>query len=303
MAVERSSRRFNPFRILTQEARKRHLAAYLHFLRINDGNVDFERWLLTHRERYLEGVRLEPVRSRRGVDLATFERNVRSHGSGDLEPWMAWLVVAAKANIGESYGVDRELQWITSAQAARTMDELHLRMLMQERYHSQILQEVCRTIGVEVQTPLPNWNQRVLIQIIMRLPDSIRWALVICAEVVGSTVFEILLRNCVLFSDEPEVEERLRSLLGEIRRDEVLHVAYLRARLSPIGLAIARWLSPVIARGALVDLPQLAALGATRCDLLRRMREGLEIPSDAPWIDSDPIPGTTFSRMMRGLGH
>jgi hypothetical protein len=143
---------------------------------------------------------------------------------------------------------------------------------------------------VEVQIPLPNWNQRMLIQIIMRLPDSIRWSLVICAEVVGSTVFEVLLQNCHLFSDEPEVEERLRSLLAEILRDEVLHVAYLRARLSPIGLEVARRLSPLIVRGALVDLPQLAALGATRRDLLTRMRAGLEIPSDASWIDSDPIP-------------
>jgi hypothetical protein len=282
------ARRFDPFVTQTTEAREYHLAGYLRFLQRHDGELDIDREILSQRERYFEELSRKPVQSGKPVDLATFERNLLSAGTGDLDRRTAWLVVAAKANVGEAYGVDRELRWIKASGTAHEFDELHLRMLMQEAYHTRILFEVCRTVGLEVRTPAPNWNQRLLIHIIMRLPDSLRWTLVICAEVVGSAVFEILLRNCDLFSSEPDVEERLRSLLTEILRDEVLHVAYLRARLSPLGLAIARRLSLVVARAALVDLPQLEALGATRQELLARVRSGFDVPTDASWMKPDP---------------
>jgi hypothetical protein len=288
MRSETGERRFDPFLALTREARDRHLTGYLRFLQQHDGAIELDQRKLSRRERYFEELQRKPVESRKAVDLVTFERNLRSAGSGNLDRRTAWLVVAAKANIGESYGVDRELRWIAESGGVPTTDELYLRMLLQEGYHTRILFEACRTVGVEVRVPAPNWNQRVLIQIIMRLPDSLRWTLVICGEVVGSAIFEILLGNCDLFSSEPEVEERLRSLLTEILRDEVLHVAYLRASLSPIGLAIARRLAPLVARAALLDLPQLEALGVSRSELLARLRSGLDVPTDVSWMEPDP---------------
>jgi hypothetical protein len=73
-------------------------------------------------------------------------------------------------------------------------------------------------------------------------------------------------------------------------------VAYLRARLSPFGLAIARRLSLVVARAALVDLPQLEALGATRRELLARVRSGFDVPCDASWMTADPVPAEPHRR-------
>jgi len=295
MDFEEGRRRFDPFRAQTREARERHLAAYLDLLRQRDGAVDVERRKLSIRESHFEDLQRDPVKSSVDLDRVTFERNLTSKGTSNLDRRMAWSVVAAKANVGEAYGVDRELRWIAESGGIPTGDELYLRMLMQEDYHTRILIEVCRTVGVEVRTILPNWNQQVLIHIIMRLPDSLRWTLVICAEVVGSVVFEVLLGNCDVFSSEPEVEARVRSLLREILRDEVLHVAYLRARLSPRGLAIARLLAPVVARAAFVDLPQLNALGASRRELLARVRSGLDIPYEAIWMEPDPITGVLVS--------
>ena len=247
------------------------------------------RRTLSLRERYFDDLERKPVESQESLDVSTFHENVASVGRGDLDRRTAWLVVAAKANSGESYGVDRELGWIDELGEAPT-DELHLRMLMQEAYHTRILFEACRTAGVDVRTPLPHWNQRVLIEAIMRLPDSMRWVLVICGEVVGCAIFEILLRNCDVFASEPEVEERLRSLLTEIWRDEVLHVAYLRARLNPVGLSIARRLVPVVARAALLDLPVLRPLGTSRRAFLARVGTPLDVPRDAYWMEPDPIP-------------
>ena len=68
-------------------------------------------------------------------------------------------------------------------------------------------------------------------------------------------------------------------------------MAYLRARLSPFGLAVARRLSLLVARAALVDLPQLQALGASRRELLARVRSGFDVPHDASWMSGDPIRG------------
>ncbi len=290
MSAEQAERRFDPFRVPAPDERARHLAGYLEFLRGLDGDFDVAQRRLERRERYFDELARKPVESEREIDHASFHANFASAGSADLDRRTAWLVVAAKANSGESYGVDRELHWIAKAGGIPTADELYLRMLLQESYHTRILREACRTVGIEVATPLPHWNQRVLIHVIMRLPDSVRWTLVICAEIVGSAIFEILLANCDLFSDEPEVEARLRSLLGEILRDELLHVAYLRARIGPRALRAARKLAPLVARAALVDLPQLAALGATRRALLERVFAGLAIPEQAHWMEADPAP-------------
>lgn len=280
--------RFDPFRALSREACERHLAGYLRFLRQLDGDIDLKRRTLSLRERFFENLQRKLVESETALDVPSFHANVATPGRGDLDRRTAWLVVAAKANSGECYGVERELAWIDEPNAAPVADELHLRILLQEAYHSRILFEACRTGGVQVRTPLPHWNQRVLIEIIMRLPDSLRWTLVISGEVVGCAIFEILLRNCDAFASEPEVEERLRSLLLEIWRDEVLHVAYLRARLGRARLAIARSLVPIVARLALLDLPALPALGTSRRAFLEHVGGALAVPSDASWMEPDP---------------
>ena len=290
MHSERTVRGFDPFRALTPEERNRHLAGYLRFLEQHDGSIDFERRTLSRREMYFEELRRKPVEWQGPLDREAFGRNFASTGCSGLDRRTAWLVVAAKANSSESYGVDHELRRIAKSGEDPTEDELHLRMLIQEKYHTRILLEACRTAGIEIGVRSPHWNQRVLIHIVMRLPDSMRWVPVICAEIVGCAVFEALFNNVDVFSSEPDVEERVRSLLTEIWRDEILHVAYLRARVGPIGLAVARRLLPLVTRAAMLDLPQLAALGTSRAQLLARARSGLDVPPDIIWMQPDPEP-------------
>ncbi len=290
MRTERSGRGFDPFRALTREERDLHLADYLRFLEERDGAIDFEHLTLSRREMCFEELRRKPVEWKGPIDRVAFDRNFASAGNSELDRRTAWLVVATKANTGESYGVDHELRRIAESGEDPSKDEFHLRMLMQEAYHTRILHEACRTAGVEVDTPRPHWNQRLMIHCVMRLPDNMRWVPVICAEVVGCAVFETLFHNCDVFASEPAVEERLRSLLSEIWLDEILHVAYLRARVGPIGLAVARRLLPIVARAAMLDLKQLAALGASEAQVLERVRAGLDVPLDIAWMEPDPTP-------------
>jgi len=288
MEMSESGRRFDPFRKLDEVERKEHLASYLEFLRKLDGEVDVEARTLSRRELRFEALGEKRPESSADSDLGIIREQLGVAVRRPVDRRTAWLVVAAKANTGESYGVEEELRWIRDAGAIPTADELYLRMLMQEGYHTRLLLECCRTAGLEDFTlPLPAWNQRFLIHVIMRLPDSIRWSLVICAEIVGCVVFGALLKNLDVFSDEPDVEARLRELITEIQRDEALHVAFLRARLGPRALGLARRMSKWVARGAILDFPQLKALGVRRDAVLEAMRAGVEIPAEADWMVPD----------------
>ncbi len=289
-------RGFDPFRVLGRDDRQRHLANYLRFLEQNDGRLDRRDMALSRRELYFDELLRKPVEWAGDVDFEALHdhlgRYFGSSSGAELDRRTAWLVVVAKANTGEAYGVGRELKRIAVAGAKAPTDALYLRMLAQESYHSRILVEACKTCGVEVEMPVPHWNQRILIDIVMRLPESMRWVLVFCGELAGCAVFEALHENCSAFSAEPEVEERLRSLLADIWRDEVLHVAYLRARLGRIGLGVARLLAPVVIRNAWLYLPQLRWLGVSAADLADRLAGGLEIPDGVDWMEPDPIAGS-----------
>jgi len=288
MEKPETGRRFDPFRKLDEVERREHLDQYKKFLQELDGDVDVVARTLSRRELRFEEFGRKRPESRGDCDLEIVREQLGAGSRKAVDRKTAWLSVAAKANTGESYGVEEELRWIFESGAIPTADELYLRMLMQEGYHTRSLVECCRTAGLEdFALPLPAWNQRVLIHVIMRLPERVRWSLVICAEIVGCVVFQTLLDNCDVFSDEPEVEARLRTLIAEIIRDEALHVAYLRARLGPRALSLARRLATSIARGAMLDLPQLEALGTKRDAVLAGMHAGVEIPPEANWMVPD----------------
>jgi len=292
MRTERAGRGFDPFRILSRRERELHLDGYLRFLEQLDGPLERGDMTLARREHYFDELQRKPVEWAGPIDYEALHdhlgRYFDSSGGAEIDRKTAWLVLVAKANSGEAYGVGRELQKLSAAGTRAPTDELYLRMLAQESYHSRILIEACKTCGVEVELPVPHWNQRILIDIVMRLPESMRWVLVFCGEIAGCAVFEALHDNCSAFSAEPEVEQRLRSLLADIWRDEVLHVAYLRARLGRVAMTVARLLSPMVTRNAWLYLPQLRWLGVRASDLVDRLELGLQIPDGIDWMAPDP---------------
>jgi hypothetical protein len=121
----------------------------------------------------------------------------------------------------------------------------------------------------------------------MWLPERLRWIPVLCGEVVGCVVFQILGERCDLFGAQPEVEERLRSLLAEIYHDEILHVAYLRARLAPRAVRAARRMLPLVGAAVMREVPQFHRLGCSKREFMARLRRGLEIPPELGWLDQE----------------
>ena len=112
-------------------------------------------------------------------------------------------------------------------------------------------------------------------------------------------MFKLLRDTCHVFSAQPEVEERLRSLLDEIWADELLHVAFFRARVGATALRCARRLAPLVARTVLRDMPELVELGLGRRDLLAQLRSGLEIPPGIEWIPPEPATADEASATPR----
>ena len=275
MSTRRKSvpRLLDPFRILGARERRAHLAAYERHLDQRDGTLDLAAMRLARRESYLEDLANKPVRWRGDLGAA---RELRT----------TWLVAAAKANEGESYGVELELRRFAQRHPdGRGADVAYLHLLLQEHYHTRLLRELRRSCGVEAEMERPGASQRAVIQLMMWVPERLRWILVLCGEVVGCAVFEILREKCSLFSSQPEVEERMAALLTEIHHDEVLHVAYLRARLRPWAIRVARWIAPWVAAGVMREVPQVYTLGYSRREFLARLRRGLEIPAEIDWVD------------------
>ena len=301
VATNESSGRFDPFRLLGPDERRHHLRAYRSFLEARNGRIDLGGRSLARREQFFRALRESPVVSRNPGDRRGFQDRMRGSGSAAIDQATAWLVAVARASEGESYGVDLELakydrderyghdkQYLEPEAADEDVTQLYV--FMEELYHGRLLTEICTTLGYELGSDPPHWRLRFLIHLINRMADRYRWVLMHCAEIVGSTCFKLFLDRCWLFADEPEVEGRLRWLVGEIWRDEVLHVAMLRARLGPVGMWFARRLFPLVLGALLRDVPELLEIGCGRDDFMERLRSGIEIPPHIDWLSPDPLP-------------
>jgi len=300
LPVSEISGRFDPFRLLGSDERRRHLVAYRSHLEARNGEIDLANRRLSHREDYLEALRADPVSTEGLFDRRGFYEHVMGPGKSEIDEATAWLVALAKANEGEAYGVDLELRRFERGkrflQDDRSIEDdddgsdlVQLYVFLEELYHSRILCEVCKASGFDIEIQPPPWRIRLLSRLIYHMPDRIRWTVILCGEIVGVTAFKLFLDRCGLFGSEPAVEARLRSLVSQIWRDEVLHVAMLRARLGPLSLRVARRLLPWVVGSLIQDVPELLLLGGDRGEFMRRVQDGIEIPQDIDWMKPDPV--------------
>lgn len=279
--------RFDPFRVLAPRERTQQLDAYREFLRRRDGEMDFEARWLSRREPFMARLAEHPVLCEEGLDVDAFYQHLHRVGAPDLDERTIWALAIAISNQSESYGVEGEIQkWL--ARGYRDADPIALYHLVEERYHSRMLIEACRTSGLRnLRLKLPRRTHRTMIRIMHGFPDQLRYIPIYCGEVLGCVVFPMLRERCSLFEAEPEVAQRLRSLVSEIELDETGHVIYFRALLRPWALRIAQHLMPLITRLFMRDVPQIGALGLDPDELLRRLRAGVAIPPPMAWLAPD----------------
>jgi len=272
------SPRFDPYRAVPGEERKRRCLAFIDHLERRDGIPDLSNRTLSKRELFFQELDAEPVRWRGALDREMFYRYLDQKAGPSIDQKVLWLLAAAKSNLNERYGVELALRDPALVRAAEK-DPVRRFVLLEEVYHTRILLDACKTFGLEFELPDPSPRTRVFIHLCTELPEQLRELVVLCGEIVAANCFQILLEKTDLFSEEPGVAARLRLLVREILADELGHVAYCSLRVAPVGLRVSRWLVPMIARKFLDDTPEFISLAGGLIPFLSRL-ERFDIGAD-----------------------
>jgi hypothetical protein len=234
------------------------LRRYSEFLLARDGEADLLRQRLSKREEFFDDIARNPIRSRALIDPATYFRNM-AHGRREtgLEPRMLWLLATAKANQVERFGVGlAELLGRVS-----TDDPTRVHVLLQETYHTRILAYIVAMFGLPVRPRPPRLLVRLMIHLMVSIPEACALPLVGAGEMVGCVIFrELRDKGVKLFADEPAVAERIRILYDEILVDEIGHVGFIAARLDERGRAIMRWLYARLSSTLASQFPEIGML-------------------------------------------
>lgn len=279
------------FQPMTSEQQTRFRSAYLDYLHRRDGVPDMKTNRFDVRERFFEGIDARPTCwvGTPAVDQATFDRNhARRRPEAGLDEATLWALATAKTNRAERYGVERSVEHDGAPPDASA--DPHAYIQIEEFYHTRILRDALATIGVRMEVGLPGAGTRMLVSAMVQLPEGLANVFVLGGEIFGVAVFSLLLEKArVLFRDQPAALARIEALFGQIMVDEVGHVHYVRSTLSAWQLSWAKRLLPVVAWGALDDIPELVTLFG-RDEIMRRVRAANVDTAAASYPDRFVVP-------------
>ena len=250
------------FKPLSPAQRAAFTPYYLDYLHVRDGIPDRETHTFSIREKYFREIDGNPIR-RAGtpvVDQSVFDRNHSQNvPEAGLDEATLWALCMAKVNRAERFGV--ELSFETNGVTAVDERDPFVFVEIEETYHTRILKDALSTIGVEMEMMPPRGMTRFLITTIATLPKALSSVLILCAEIGGVVVFQMLRDKArELFADQRVPMARIETLFNQIVVDELGHIQFVRSLLGPARLAMARRMLPMIAKGLLDDIPELHAL-------------------------------------------
>lgn len=280
--------RFDPFRRLSAAEKQSQLDGYRQFLFERDGELDFRSRVLPKREAELRAIESQGATWRGHTDRDAFYEHYYGPGATPLDARTNWLLIISAFNVNEIFAVEGEIQrWLK--RGLDGADPCVLYDLLEEQYHGRILIEACRASGLgEVRLKPPRWFTRQMIHVMQRFPDGIRFVGILCGEALGCAVLRILLDRIGVFEEEPEVQDRIRSLLEQILLDETGHTLFCRATMPDWALALSRRAVVPIAAGLMREVPHLSALGVTHRELYARLCQGIPIPpSMESWLPAE----------------
>jgi len=254
------------------------VAGYREFLLRTDGAADPLRFQLAGRERFFTEFEANRPRARFVADRDVFLRNLRrSQPEAGLDRRMLWLLATAKLNQSERFGVGLGEVYGKEQDKFDTEPE-RLYVQLQEHYHSRILADVISMFGLPFPTIPPRLALRATIRLFVALPHEWTLPLVGASEVVGCILFRALRDEGVrLFADDPPVAERIGQLYDQILADEVGHVGFIAAKLSPRWRVLTHFLAREIAWRSIVgSVPELVVLFGT-AELRRLLRQPFDV--------------------------
>jgi hypothetical protein len=243
------------------DARGGHIDAYRHYLRERDGELDVAGRKLSKREGPM--LRFENVEPRYAMDHDAFAAHYASFDprrAADAE--MLLLLTMCKVNAAEAYGVEATFE-LAEQRALAHDDDLELRVLIEEHYHTRILLSAACEYGIRVSHAFqPPLSLRGLIGSITTVPLPLTFPLVLASELVFTVVFsQVFVKAGEVLAHRPELRDRIQERIVEILIDELGHVTFNQLRLSAWGMFQARRLFPMVALGMRNMCKEWAPLG------------------------------------------
>jgi hypothetical protein len=248
------------FRPLSSPQREDFRGIYLDYLRERNGAADLELRTCEKRESALCWIASRPVlvEDAHRLDQFSFARNqsVRVPEVG-LSMQMLWAVCAASINLAEAWGVDYTFR----LRDHRDHEDPYAWVLLEESYHTRLLGDCVRALGLEMTIRPPRAVVRTLLKGTLRLPYAWSNVTILASEVIGVVAFKALQRMASeLFAYEPDVLARIDGVFDQIITDEIGHVMWLQSTMDPARLGLTRQLIPWLARAYLRDIPVAAML-------------------------------------------
>ncbi len=251
---------FNP---IPHSLRREQLEAYAAFLAERDGEPDFLRGTLAHREASALSFEQTTLRYDGPFTASLFDAQHRRYDGRRSTPAEALLLlVFVKINANEAYGVERVTR---SARVAG--DDLPARLLrlvlLEETYHTRLLLSAAVPFGLRVtESARPLRVTRAIVAGISDLPEVAARPIILAGEILGILTF-LRLVGAVrrVFADRPEMRDALEERVTEVLIDEVGHVSYNRLLADTATFAGLRPLLRLMALGTRGALPEAEALG------------------------------------------
>ena len=114
-------------------------------------------------------------------------------------------------------------------------------MELEEHYHTRLLAYVLDIFGLTVPGGAPPLVMRQFVKLNVFLPGATRIRVRRSCRMAGCVMFDELRRIGIeLFTDEPDVAERIDRLYSEILTDEIGHVGYCASRCTAAERAVMR---------------------------------------------------------------
>ncbi len=244
----------HPFAPMTDRERASFADHYMRYLRERDGVPCLATRTLSRREgasRRAGEAAVQGVGTPR-IDPAVFARNLlRCEPEPGLDAAMIWALAVAKGNRAERYGVEHKLA--ARGFEAAGIDDILTYVEIQECYHTRLLLHVLELVGLKCDVGAPvGALTRAGVRLFAQLPRAWLDVLALAFEVVGIAAFRALRDEArELFADHPAAA-RIDAHFAQLLVDEVGHVHFLRSRMGPRSLFLARALLP-FAKRALFD--------------------------------------------------
>lgn len=189
------------YRPLTREEKQRERAAYLAFLKQRDGQPDVPGRKLTNREPFFRAIDEDPIRWEGEVPVEEFRRIVESDNVSGAFELALWLAVMARTNEGESFGGDMAMKKHDDRPA--DMNDPMTWIELEELYHTRILLDALRTLGIEWQLQEPQGTIRWFLLALVKLPKPLASVPIFMGEIVGVLLFNELREKALeLFGNE-----------------------------------------------------------------------------------------------------